>query len=172
LPYRVRLVCRFPPGIEGGWSKLKKTLSSAGWTVEGLEASYKDVSMKLMSSSTDGSELILNVAGGVGGDILDEFLKTVLPPCWYVDVYYYFRGSEAYDAAKQLSINFEEKGRSRVKLGGVELVVESYPAAEALTVSYRVGWSEGGKKLASKIHEKLMTGGKGKGVLSIWRWRR
>lgn len=172
LPYRVRLVCRFPPGMEGGWNKLKETLSSAGWVVKDLGVSHRNMGITLMSSSADGSELILNVAGEVDGEALDEFLKAVLPPCWYVDIYYHFRDSESLDVAKRLSITSGEKGKSRVKLGGVELIIESYPAAKALTISYRVGWNEGGKKIASKVHDRLMAAGKGEGILSMWRWRR
>ena len=172
-PYAVRLICRFPPGVKGGWDRLREELESAGWRVEGLKAARGDMIVELASSSPDGSELMLRAVGSVEGEALDSFLRASLPACWYVDVYYHFRSSHARAAAERLAVKFEERRKWKMKMEGVELVVESYPSAGALTASYRVGWREGWRSPASKIHERITGAGRrGNKIFFLRGWRR
>lgn len=152
----VRLVCRLY-GDSGGWGTLASALAEKGWSIEGKSAAGMGLTLELFSESGDGSEVVLNLKGDVGGGEVAEVLQHLIPPCWYVDVYYHFRGGDAREAAARLGLPLEGNERRRLRIKGVNVVVESYPSASSLTLSYRIAMGEA--RGAQKIHS-FITGGK------------
>ena len=103
---------------------------------------------------------------------LDNIIKSIIRECWYIDIYYNFRGDEARRVAEILRIRFEEKGVFELRLFGVNLKVSTYPSFKTLTVSYRIGWAEVSKNIVLKVHEKLCGVPKSSILSKIRGWRR
>lgn len=158
LGYSVRVVCRLL-GREGGWRALGEALSGRGWRVEGRRAWAEGVEAEVFTESQDGSEVVLSLRGEVGGEKLAMLIRSLIPPCWYTDIYYHFRGAGAEEAARRLGLGWSGNERRRVRVGGIELVAESYPSAASLTASYRVGAGEVGA--VKKVHSRLIEGKRG-----------
>lgn len=160
----LRLVARFPPGEGGGWRRVADALSALGFRVEGTSAKVGDCDIEYVGSSMEGDEVMLRVRVKGEGKDLDKLAEALLPPCWYLDIYYGFRGEDVRRIGERLGLM--EAGRSMRKIEGVEVVVEYYPEPGRLTVSYRVGWDRKWGDKLSRIH-KFFYSGKKKGV---WRW--
>jgi len=161
--FRIRLVCRLKPG-NSGVDPLFDALRSNGWNVDGLKLLKGGYEAEVLSSSLRGDEIIFSLKF-TDSQTLDNFIRSAIQECWYIDVYYHLRAESAKRAAETLGIELNNRGIFRIEEADVSLKVESFPNARALTISYRVGWREINRNAVTKIHEKLLETRSGKSLL-------
>jgi len=152
--FRIRLVCRLKPG-SSGVDPLFNALRSNGWNVDGLKLSKGGYGAEVLSSSLRGDEVVFSLKF-TDSQTLDNFVRSAIQECWYIDIYYHLRAESAKRAAEALGIELNNRGVFRIEAVDVSLKVESFPNARALTISYRVGWREINRNAVTKIHEKLL----------------
>ncbi len=171
IDHRIRLVCKArPDGGEIG--EILEALKHNGWSIEGSKLSKGSLEAEIIFRSLSGDELALSPKFTNLGE-LESLLKTVIASCWYIDVYHYLRGELAKEAADRLEVSFDAKKVVRKREAGADLKLEVFPSIEALTISYRLGWSEFGKGAFAKIYEKIFGEKAGpKLVKKLLRWRR
>ena len=151
---KLRLACRLRNRAEVRDEELLSKLLTKDWKVGVRTAELDGSIVKLLSLNPRRDEFILTLSLKKP-EHLENLIKSIVRECWYIDIYYNFRGDDARRVAEALGVMFERKGVSDVKLSGVDLKVSAYPSHEALTVSYRVGWAEVSKGAVLKIHERL-----------------
>ena len=168
---KLRLVCKLSGRAEVRDEELLSELLSEKWRVEGRNAELDGSIVKLLSlnPSRDEFMLILNLKKH---EHLDNLIKSIIRKCWYIDIYYNFKGDEAERVAEYLKIGFDERRDIKLKLLGVNLKVSIYPSIKALTISYRVGWAEVSKNIVSRIHGKICGTSKPSIISKIMGWRR
>ncbi len=163
----VRIAARFPPGEGGGWERIVEALSASGFRAWEKGAELGDSLIEYLGSSMEGDEVLMRVRVVGSGEALDRVAEALLPPCWYLDIYYSFRGEEALALARRLGV--EHAGKTVKKMEGIDVVVEYYPKPRRLVVSYRVGWDKRWGDKPSKIHRFLYSGER---RIGVWRWIR
>ena len=155
----IRIVCRLRPG-EHTLDSLLEAVEEGGWARSDNSFRKGGVEIRLRDVSLRGDEAVFS-AGSVEAEVLEDFLRAVIRRCWYADIYYHVRGDLAKRIASRLGLSMEGVGRTRVekvKLHGVPVKLELYPAAKALTASHRVGWSEVNRGIVSKIYRRILGG--------------
>ena len=168
---KLRLVCKLRDRAEVRDEELLSKLLPGGWRVEGRVAELEGSVVKLLGLNPSRDEFMLSLSLKKS-EHLEDLVRSIIRDCWYIDIYYNFRGDEARKAAEALEMTFEEKGTFEVKLFGVDLKVSSYPSHKALTISYRGGWAEVSKGAVLKIHEKLCGAPKSSILSRIMGWGR
>ena len=161
----LRITARFPPGEGGGWERVAEALSASGFRTWDRGAEREGCVVEYLGSSMEGDEVLMRVKVDKG-EMLDEIAEALLPPCWYLDIYYGFRGEDALTLSRKLGI---VSGKAVKKVEGVDLILEYFPGPGRRVVSYRVGWDRRWGDRLSKIHRFLLSGERGK---SIWGWIR
>ena len=168
---RIRLVCRLRPRANK-IEDLFEALKTSGWEIDGVKLSKEGFEAEILSSSLRGDEIIFSLRSA-DPKILENFVRAAIQECWYIDIYYHLRAGAAEEVAENLGIKLDEKGFFRVKEANVSLKVESFPNTGALTISYRVGWSEVNRNALKKVHERLIRSKSSKGLLGkIVGWMR
>lgn len=168
---KLRLVCRLRGRAEVRDEELLGELLPSNWRVKGRVAELDESTVKLLSLSPSRDEFML-ILSLKKPEHLDNLVKSIARECWYIDIYYNFRGEEAGRVAENLGMRFEDKRVSEFRLFGVNLKVSAYPSFKALTISYRVGWSEVSRNIVLKIHEKLCGAPKSSILSRIMGWKR
>ena len=168
---KIRLVCKLRDRVEVRDEELLSKLLPEGWRVEGRVAQFDGSIVKLLGLNPSRDEFMLSLSLKKS-EHLEDLVRSIIRDCWYIDIYYNFRGDEARKAAEALGMTFEEKGTFEVKLFGVDLKISAYPSHKALTISYRVGWAEVSKGAVLKIHEKLCGAPKSSILSRIMGWGR
>ena len=169
--YRIRLVCKLRPGKEG-LDNFIETLRLGGWSTEGKKFSKKGFEAEILTSSLREDEVIVSTRFSQPS-ALEDFVRSAIQSCWYIDVYYHLRGDMAEIAAKNFEIPLVEKRVHRKNVAGVDLRLEAFPSAKALTISYRIGWGELNKGVIGKVHGRIMKEHLDRSWLDkISRWRR
>ena len=151
---KLRLVCKLRDRAEVRDEELFSKLLPEGWRIEGRVAELDGSTVKLLGLNPSRDEFMLSLSLKKSKH-LEDLVRSIIRGCWYIDIYYSFRGDEARRAAETLGVMFEEKGAFEIKLFGIDLKVSSYPSHKALTISYRVGWAEVSRGAVLKVHEKL-----------------
>ena len=151
---KLRLVCKLRDRAEIRDEELFSKLLPEGWRVEGRVAELDGSVVKLLGLNLSRDEFMLSLSLKKSKH-LEDLVRSIIRDCWYIDIYYNFRGDEARKAAEALGVMFEEKRVFEIKLSGVDLKVSAYPSHKALTISYRVGWAEVSRGAVLKVHEKL-----------------
>jgi len=168
---RLRLVCKLRDRIEVGDEELLSRLLPENWRVEGRTAELDGSTVKLLSLNPSRDEFMLTLSMKKP-EHLENLIRAIIGGCWYIDIYYNFRGDEAVRVAENLRMRFEERGVFELKLFGVRLKVFTYPSLKTLTASYRVGWAEVSKGIVLKVHERLCGAPKSSIISRIMGWRR
>jgi len=168
---RLRLICKLRGRARVRDEELLSKLLSKNWKVEGRIAELDGSTVKFLSMNPSRDEFMLTL-NLKKPEHLDNIIKSIIRECWYIDIYYNFRGDEARRVAEILRIRFEEKGVFELRLFGVNLKVSAYPSFKTLTVSYRIGWAEVSKNIVLKVHEKLCGAPKSSILSKIMGWRR
>ena len=167
---RIRLVCRLKNSEEGVGSVLE-ALDAYGWGIDGSKISREEFEAEVAGASLNEDEVMISVKFS-DPEALDGLLKALSQSCWYVDVYYHLRGDLAEKTAKTVGVNPDEKKTVKKREAGVNLRLELFPDARAITVSYRVGWGELNRGVVKKIHAKILGERRERGLLSkVLRWR-
>ncbi|MCD6312705.1 MAG: hypothetical protein J7L79_02695 [Thaumarchaeota archaeon] len=174
--HEVKLTCRLPPGSCEPEERLVEALRSAGYIVEGNRILGASLEAELKGASLLGDELMFLVRRA-DPRALSELVNVLSRKCWYIDVYYHLRGKEALKAAGNLGLRLDESGEEaevrEQKVHGISLKINLYPRLAALTISYRVGWSEANRSVVMKVHERVFGGMHGAGLLRrLLRWAR
>ena len=151
---KLRLVCKLRGRAEIRDEELFSKLLPEGWRIEGRVAELDGSVVKLLGLNPSRDEFMLSLSLKKP-EHLEDLVRSIIRDCWYIDIYYNFRGDEARKTAEALGVTFEEKRVFEIKLSGVDLKVSSYPSHKALTISYRVGWAEVSRGAVLKVHEKL-----------------
>ena len=168
---KLRLVCKLRDRAKVRDEELLSKLLPEGWRVEGRVAGLDGSIVKLLGLNPSRDEFMLSLSLKKS-EHLENLVRSIIRDCWYIDIYYNFRGDDARRVAEALGVMFEEKGVFEIKLFGVNLKVSSYPSHKALTISYRVGWAEVSKGAVLKIHEKLCGAPKSSILSRIMGWGR
>ena len=168
---KLRLVCKLRARAEVRDEELFKKLLPEGWRVEGRVAELDGSVVKLLGLNPSRDEFMLSLSLKRSKH-LEDLVRSIIRDCWYIDIYYNFRGDEARRAAEALGMMFEEKGVFEIELFGVGLKVSVYPSHKALTISYRVGWAEVSRGVVLKVHEKLCGARKSSILSRIMGWGR
>ena len=168
---KLRLVCKLRDRAEVRDEELLSKLLPGGWRVEGRVAELEGSVVKLLGLNPSRDEFMLSLSLKKSKH-LEDLVRSIIRDCWYIDIYYNFRGDEARKAAEALEMTFEERRVFETKLFGVDLKVSSYPSHNALTISYRVGWAEVSKGVVLKVHEKLCGAPKSSILSRIMGWGR
>ncbi|MCS7132229.1 MAG: hypothetical protein N3F65_01520 [Nitrososphaeria archaeon] len=150
----IRVVCKLRSG-DSDVEALFRALEAGEWKLAGPKLSKGEFEAEILSSSLEGDEVIFSLRSA-NPEVLEDFSRAAIRECWYIEVHYHLRAEAAEKAAENLGIKLGEKRVFRIKEFGVQLKVESFPAARALTISYRVGWGELNRNVMKKIHEKLI----------------
>lgn len=148
------MVCKLKTG-ESNVEDLFRALESIGLRASGPKLSRDGVEIEVLGSSIAGDEVIFSIKSA-DPELLDDFIRAAIRECWYIDVYYHLRAELAEKIAMNLGMKLDEGGVFRVKESGVQLKIESFPSAKALTISYRIGWGDVSRDTVKRIHEKLV----------------
>jgi len=170
-PVRLKLACRLRNRAEDRDEELLSKLLTKDWKVRVRTAELDGSIVKLLSLNPRRDEFMLTLSLKKP-EHLENLIKSIVRECWYIDIYYNFRGDDARRVAEALGVMLERKGASEVKLSGVDLKISVYPSHEALTISYRVGWAEVSKGAVLKIHERLCGAPKSSILSRIVGWMR
>ena len=168
---KLRLVCKLRGRAEVRDEELLSNFLSENWKVNGRIAELDGSTVKLLSLNPSRDEFMLTL-NLKKPEHLENLVKSIARECWYIDIYYNFRGDEARRVAETLRIGFEEKGVFELRLSGARLKVSAYPSFKTLTVSYRVGWAEVSKNIVLKVHKKLCGAPKSSILSKMMGWRR
>jgi len=168
---KLRLVCKLRHRARVRDEELLSKLLPEAWRIEGRSAELDGSIVKLLGLNPSRDEFMLSLSLK-RSEHLENLVRSIIRDCWYIDIYYNFRGVDARRVAEALGVMFEEKGVFEIKLFGVGLKVSSYPSHKALTISYRVGWAEASKGAVLKIHEKLCGAPKSSILSRIMGWGR
>lgn len=174
--HEIRLACRLSSGGHDPEERIAEALRSAGYSVKGGRILGASLKAELRGASLLGDELMLLVRKA-DPKALSGLVNALSRECWYVDVYYNLRGEEALRAAGSLGLRLDESREAAVvkelKAHGVSLKIHLYPRSAALTISYRVGWSEANRGVVMKVHETLFERSRGGGFIGkLLRWAR
>ncbi len=172
----IKLACRLPPGGSEPEERIARALKSAGYVVEEGRILRGSLEAELKGSTLLGDELMLSVKRA-DPRALSELVNALSRECWYVDIYYHLRGKEAIEVAGSLGLKLDEDGEGaeikELKVHGVSLKINLYPRPVALTISYRVGWSEANRSVVMKVHERIFRGRHETSLLKkLLRWAR
>ena len=169
--HRIRLVCKAKP--EGGEvEEILKNLRKYGWRIEGSKLFKEPLEAEVVGKSLLGDELVISPKFR-DPKAIEEFVKAAIAGCWYIDVYHHLRGEMAKAAAERLGVPFDLQRTVRKKEAGIDLKLEMFPAITALTISYRIGWSEISKGLITKIYERILNEKSRANLLNrLLRWRK
>ncbi|MEN2974466.1 MAG: hypothetical protein ABDH32_02670 [Candidatus Caldarchaeales archaeon] len=154
----IRLVCRFYQ-YTGGWKNLLSTLSRHGWKKIDNMLEKEKFKLEPLAESEDRSEVILSLRdkdGLIDPAGLKDVVRQIVNGggCWYIDVYYFFRGIDFGEVARKLNLDSRMNEVKRLKIHGVEIVLETYPLFGKLTASYRI--SSRDVDAVKMIHSKLI----------------
>lgn len=156
--HQVKLACRLLPEGSGVEERIARALRSAGYLIEGSRILRGSLEAEVREVALLGDELMLLVRKA-DPRALSELVNVLSRECWYVDIYYHLRGKEAFKAASSLGLRLNEGRESaktrKLKVHGISLKINLYPSSAALTISYRVGWSEANRGLVMKVHERI-----------------
>lgn len=158
----IKLACRFYQE-PGGWERVSLNLSSNGWIKIGRRVVKDELEIEYAVESIDGLEILLSLKSRVGFPNVEMFkklLECLLTDCWYIDIYYCFsfRNINVENVAKELGLHLNSNEVKRLKLGGSEILVETYPSVGKIVVSHRVGSRDIGciEKIYSKLFRKIL----------------
>jgi len=156
----IKLACRFYQE-PGGWERVSLNLSSNGWIKIDRRVVKDELEIEYTVESIDGLEILLSLKSRVGFPNVETFkklLECLLTDCWYIDIYYCFRNINVESVAKELGLHLNSNEVKRLKLGGSEIQVETYPAVGRIIVSHRVGSKDIGciEKIYSKLFRKIL----------------
>ena len=168
---KLRLVCKLRDRARVRDEELLSKLLPEAWRIEGRSAELDGSIVKLLGLNPSRDEFMLSLSLK-RSEHLENLVRSIIRDCWYIDIYYNFRGDDARRVAEALGVMFEEKGVFEIKLFGVDLKVSAYPSHKALTISYRVGWAEVSKGAVLKVHEKLCGAPKSSILSRIMGWGR
>lgn len=152
----IKLACRFYQE-PGGWERISSNLSSNGWIKTDRRVVKDELEIEYTVESIDGLEILLSLRSRVGFpnvETLKKLLGCLLTDCWYIDIYYCFRNINVESVAKELGLHLNCNEVKRLKLGGSEILLETYPAAGKIIVSQRVSLRDIG--CIGKIYSKLL----------------
>ncbi|MCS7126243.1 MAG: hypothetical protein NZ929_04955 [Aigarchaeota archaeon] len=156
IDFDIRLFCRFYHEPKG-WEVLLTSLLNRGWRTIGNKIEKEKFEIQLIAESEDKYEVFISLKSRdkyIDPRDLRELLEPIISNCWYADVYYCFRNIDFERIGKQFNLDLKINELKRIKINGVEVVLESYPSLKKIIFSYRVSIRE--LEAVKKIHPKLL----------------
>jgi len=96
---KIRLVCKLRDRAEVRDEELLSKLLPEGWRVERRVAELDGSIVKLLGLNPSRDEFMLSLSLKKS-EHLENLVRSIIRDCWYIDIYYNFRGDEARKAAE------------------------------------------------------------------------